>query len=339
MFADFISTNIAGYKATNIITIRVLVLQMNELSLMNIEELNKEFSIDNEKSQLYFKEGDGGIAVVEISNAKASARISLQGAHVLSWKPCDEDEVIWLSEEATFSKGKSVRGGIPICWPWFGAHESNPLFPAHGFARTVIWQVVDTQYLSTNETQIIFRLDINELDEKYKAMWPLETGLEYCLTIGKELILQLTTSNNSDEVLTVGQALHTYFSIGDISNTSIYGLEDKTFLDKVEGFNSKIQSGFITINEEVDRVYLDTVDDVTIDNIKRKIRIKKKGSSSTVVWNPWEEVANKMGDLGENGYRKMVCVESANAMSDVVKIKPHEKFSLSVTYEIESKTS
>ena len=304
------------------------------MTVISIEDLNKNFSFNDGNHYLRFKNGEGDIPVVEIKNEQASATISLQGAHVLSWKPLDENDVIWLSTDATFAAGKSVRGGIPICWPWFGAHESNASFPAHGFARTVLWQVTETKKLSDGETQITFRLQTEQLDENLQQMWPQPTMAEYRLTISKTLSLELTTYNQSDETLTIGQALHTYFNIEDISNTTVNGLEDKTYLDKTDGFNSKVQTGAVVINAEVDRVYLDTADDVTIDNNKRKIVINKQGSHSTVVWNPWKDVAEKMGDLGEEGYRKMLCVESANAADDVVHIKAGESSTLFVKYEI-----
>ena len=301
---------------------------------IDIEKLNTSFSLKSENNQLSFINGIGNIPLVEIKNKYATATISLQGAHILSWKPHSENEVIWLSKDASFAIGKSVRGGVPICWPWFGAHENNTSFPAHGFARTVLWNVVNTKKLSTGEIQITFGLVTKDLKENIQAMWPQATVLEYRITVGESLILELTTFNNSDKDITVGQALHTYFNIVDINKTTVYGLENKTYLDKVEGFCSKIQNGPITINSEVDRVYVDTTDDIVIDNEERKILIEKQGSASTVVWNPWEEVANKMGDLGEKGYQQMLCVESANAIDDVVVIKAGESATLFVKYEI-----
>lgn len=300
----------------------------------NIDELNAEFSFNTSDVQLIFKNGQGNIPLIEITNSQASAVISLQGAHVLSWKPNNQADVIWLSKDATFEEGKSVRGGIPICWPWFGAHESNNLFPAHGFARTVLWPVADVENISSDKTKITFRLSTRQLDDGVKKMWPQDTVAEYKITISDTLNLELTTFNNSKEDITVGQALHTYFNIEDITDTTIYGLEGKTYLDKPDNFNSKIQNGPVIINNEVDRVYLDTSDVLTIDNKRRKIIIKQQGSHSTIVWNPWEEVANKMGDLGVNGYQKMLCVESANAANDVVTIQPDNSYTLKVTYQI-----
>ena len=304
------------------------------MTIPSIKELNKNFSFNNENNHLSFKMGEGDIPLVEIASEQASAIISLQGAHVLSWVPKDNNDVIWLSKDATFALGKSVRGGIPICWPWFGAHDSDTTFPAHGFARTVLWQVTDTKALASGEIQITFSLNTSDLDQNHQQMWPQATLAEYRLTIGKALTMELTTFNNSEKTISLGQALHTYFNIHDVNHTSVTGLEGKDYLDKTEGFERKSQAGAITINSEVDRVYLNTADDIVIDDSKRKILIQKKGSHSTVVWNPWQDVAEKMGDLGHEGYRHMLCVESANAAEDTVSILPGEHHTLFVSYEL-----
>ena len=301
----------------------------------HVELLNKAFSIAHKGHRLLFELGSGDIPVIKIDNEQASAIISLQGAHLLSWIPKGQDEVIWVSDDATFLPGKSVRGGIPICWPWFGPHDENASYPAHGFARTVFWQVTDTQPLDTGETQITFNLDTSQIDQNLQNMWPQVTVAEYRITVGKSLILELTTINNSDQVMKLGQALHTYFNVGDVANTNVMGLEGKDYLDKTDGLKRKVQTVPVTISDETDRVYLQTPDDLVIDNTRRKIIIRKQGSQSTVVWNPWKEVAEKMGDLGQDGYIKMLCVESANAADDTVTIKQGESHSLRVTYAVE----
>ncbi|MDH5190495.1 MAG: D-hexose-6-phosphate mutarotase [Gammaproteobacteria bacterium] len=305
---------------------------------LNIETLNQQFSFQNGAHSLSFKFGKGDIPVIEIKNEQASATISLQGAHVLSWIPHGEEQVIWVSDDAKFAPGKSVRGGIPICWPWFGPHETNSSFQAHGFARTVMWQVVSATPLSTGETRVVFKLETDQLDADSQAMWPSATTAEYYLTIGKTLTLELVTTNNSDQAFTVGQALHTYFKVDNVANTRVIGLEGKEYLDKTDGFKCKTQTGPVTISEEVDRVYVQTPDDVIINDGKRNIVIRKKGSHSTVVWNPWQVVAEKMGDLGKDGYLKMLCVESANAAEDTVTVNAGESCTLLVNYEINSAT-
>jgi len=300
----------------------------------SIDDLNQQFAFESSQASFRLVVGQGGIPVAEVRNSLAEAQISLQGAHLLSWVPSGKSDVIWLSEDATFSEGKSLRGGIPICWPWFGAHQTNEAFPAHGFARTVIWALIGVEQLTTGETQIRFELNTEKLSQQLQKMWPTVTSAEYIVTVGETLRLELKTTNHSAEDIIIGEALHTYFNVVDVSKTQVEGLDGKEYLDKPDSFKLKTQTGLIEINEEVDRVYLQTPDDVFINNPQRKIKISKQGSLSTIVWNPWEAVAEKMGDLGKNGYLQMLCVESANAADNVVHIKAGQSHTLDVTYSL-----
>jgi glucose-6-phosphate 1-epimerase len=307
------------------------------MEALSVEKLNQQFAINSSQTEIRFTHAKGNIPVVEIANKQATAQISLQGAHLLSWVPEGEDEVIWLSTEAIFKNGKSVRGGIPICWPWFGAHDQNSTYPAHGFARTELWEIISTQQLASGETQIGFRLNSASLDETVQKMFPLSTAVEYTLTVGASLKLELTSTNNGSADIVIGEALHTYFNIGDIRNAHVSGLDGKDYLDKPDNFKSKKQSGDISIDGEVDRVYINTQNDVVIDNRHRKIIIQKQGSQSTIVWNPGKQVAEKMADLGEEGYLQMLCVESANAADNVETISAGESHTLQVVYKIQKK--
>lgn len=302
---------------------------------MSIEQLNQNHALRSANNSLRIITGEGGIPVIKIQNRYASASISLQGAHLLSWIPEGEEEVIWLSEDAKFSPGKSVRGGIPVCWPWFGAHETNPDYPAHGFARTTNWQILSTEALADGGTRISFT---TQPQPATKAMWPAETTVQLQLTIGKKLEMEIITHNNGSKPITIGQALHTYFKVGDVSNVLLHGLDDTGYLDKLDGFKLQRQHGPLNFIEEVDRIYFDTSSECVIEDktLNRNIVIIKCGSHSTVVWNPWQETANKMGDLGEQGYKKMLCVESSNAAEDVVTIKPGKVHQLWVQYSVQA---
>jgi len=301
-----------------------------------VDRLNEQFAINQDGHSLRFSAGEHDIPVVAIENNQASCSVSLQGAHVLSWVPAGEAEVIWLSEDARLEPGKSLRGGIPICWPWFGAHHDNAEYPAHGFARTSLWQVTDTCVQPGGETQIAFTLDSRQLDQQHGRMWPWPTVAEYRLTVGGRLTMALSTVNHSLQTITIGQALHTYFKVDDVTRTVVHGLDGREYLDKTDSFRRKKQSGPVMIDAEVDRLYLHTSDDIIIDDGQRRIGIRKQGSHSTVVWNPWSSVAEKMGDLGKDGYLHMLCVESANAAEDTVSIDPGQHHELQVTYSIES---
>lgn len=300
---------------------------------MNIvEALNDKFGISG---ALNFSINDSGLRVVEIHNQQASATISLQGAHLMSWQPHNEDPVIWVSPSAKFGLGKSIRGGTPICWPWFGDHNSRADYPAHGFVRTQLWNVVDSSILEGGETQITFEFDANDTSKIY---WPYATSLRYIITIGKTLQLELHTINNSAKEIEISEALHTYFSVSDIHNISIDGLNKCDYLDKTDGFKRKNQTGPIRFTGEVDRIYLDTESNcLLIDpGMGRKIRIEKSGSLSTVVWNPWAEKSQRMDDMNDDSYLHMVCIESANAANNKIKLAPGTEHSLRVSYTLEA---
>ncbi len=299
---------------------------------MNIAELNQKFAISN---HLKFNEIAGGLIAAEISNAHASASIALQGAHLMTYQPHGENPVIWLSKYAKFAAGKSIRGGVPICWPWFGPHATDAKLPGHGFARTVMWDVLESKAMQDGSTFISFGLI--ETDAS-RAQWPSPCTVKIEISIGKTLLMDLVTHNSGKQSFVLGEALHTYFHISDVAQMTIRGLEGCTYLDKVGEPATRTQKDGIVIESEVDRVYIDTTADCVIEDrgLKRAIRITKQNSHTTVVWNPWTEKADKMGDFGQEGHRGMVCVESANAVGNVVKIAPGETHRLSVRYSVET---
>ena len=293
----------------------------------------QQLAIKTDRTELNIETGEAGIPVITIINPHATARISLQGAHLLSWVPNGEHDVIWMSEEARYARGKSLRGGVPVCWPWCGPHETNKEYPAHGFARTTMWELEQTEELEDGTTRIYFTMTP---DDATTIMWPAGVTVSYIISVGKRLEFELISHNQSEAPVTIGQALHTYFKVGDVSQARVFGLEEKEYLDKTDGFARKRQKGPVIIEGEVDRIYLETSNDCVIEDreMKRKIVIIKNGSCSTVVWNPWKELAEKMGDLGPDGYMHMLCVESANAAEDVVTIEPNKAHHLWVQYEI-----
>jgi D-hexose-6-phosphate mutarotase len=282
---------------------------------------------------LHFRDDPSGLVFAEIDNAHATATVCLQGAHLTTWRPKGQTQpVIWLSEAARFAPGKSIRGGVPVCWPWFGPHATQGEYPAHGYARTVPWQVTRTEPLDDGATRIALVLLQNE---QTRAQFPHACRLEIRLTIGERLQVELVTTNLDTEPLTIGEALHTYFRIGDIGQVQVLGLEGCEYVDKVDGGARKRQDGPVTFVGETDRVYVDTTARCVIEDpvLQRRILIDKSGSRSTVVWTPWQEKAAKMGDLGPNdGWRRMVCVESGNALDNVVRIAPGEVHALTVSY-------
>ena len=293
-------------------------------------QLNKQFGI---AGQLTFRDDASGLVVADFTNAQATASLCLQGAHLMNWQPKSQSKpVVWLSRDAKMAAGKSIRGGAPICWPWFGAHASESTFPGHGYARTVPWTVIESGSEPNGATRLTLRLVESE---KTRAQWNHDCNVDLTVIIGNILRMEMTTENTGTSDFVIGEALHTYLQISDIGKVSVTGLEGCEYWDKVGGSNLRKQDGAITFSSEVDRVYINSAAECVIHDepLKRRIHIKKSGSLSTVVWTPWTEKANKMGDMGQpDGWREMVCVESVNAIDNVVTVAAGNKHTLIVEY-------
>ncbi len=300
--------------------------------MQSLDKLNKEFAING---QLEFKEGPGGLIVAEINNESASAEVFLHGAQLTSFKPLGREEVIYLSPRSCFEPGAAIRGGIPISWPWFANHPTDKSMPAHGFARTSEWHVRETKKPSDSETEI--RLGLTNSNDTLK-LFEHKFYLKLIFTIGSQLNIELRTINIGSSEFTISSAFHSYYRVHDISDISIRGLEDTAYVDKVDDFATKRQEGPLSVVSETDRIYLNTQSDCVIEDpgLKRSLHIKKSGSSSTVVWNPWEKKSREMKDLGEEEYKNFVCIETANVDEDTVTILPGEEHRVRMNVRIES---
>lgn len=256
-----------------------------------------------------------GSRVVELEHGGARAVVSPLGGQVLSYVPAKgAADVLWLSPQARIAPGKSIRGGIPVCWPWFGPHASDPAQPAHGVVRTAPWQVEDSGAGADGAT---VRLAWSGGDAARGAVAP-GLGVAVVVTLGDRLTVDLVTTNGGAAAVAISQALHSYLAVGDVTRIAIDGLDGRDYVDKVDGGRIKRQQGPVVIDGEVDRVFQATGDRVTVADpvLGRRIVISKSGSASTVVWNPWVEKAARLGDLGPAGHLPFVCVETANAGSD-----------------------
>lgn len=271
--------------------------------------------------------GPGGLPALSIKNEHACTLIALHGAHVLSFTPAGGQDLLWVSEKSEFKPGTAIRGGIPICWPWFGGHPENPELPAHGFARISEWSVLETAALDEGETRVVFGLSDSP---ETRRLWDHPFELQLRVTVSNALTVSLTTKNTGFQPLETTSALHTYFGVSRINDVSVSGLNDCTFLDAVSGKES-IQSGDIRFDHETDNVYFDQTGDILLNDpgFERTIRIEKEGSASTIVWNPWADKAKRMPDFGDSEYPAMLCIEAANALSDACRIEPGETHTLS----------
>lgn len=257
-----------------------------------------------------------GLRVLKVSNEAAEAVIALHGAHVLSYKPAGEREVLWLSQESWHEAGKPIRGGIPVCWPWFGPAKE----PAHGVARITEWALKNT-VSDTAKTVLAFEAFAFE-----------NLIAEITITIADSLTLELSTTNLGAEEFRLTSALHSYFSISNIADIAISGLDKAEYLDTLTG-TRHIQEEQIRFTAETDRIYDSSDAECVIEDpaYEKKIHVSKAGSLSTVIWNPWIAKSRRMPDFGDEEYHGMVCVEAANAANDFRILKQGDKHTLKTT--------
>jgi glucose-6-phosphate 1-epimerase len=299
---------------------------------MNIEQLNNKYGITG---HIKFIEGTGGFPYIRVDNVKASAIISVYGGQVLSYQSANEQHnLMFLSEKAYYQPGKSIKGGTPICWPWFGPDPEGKGRSIHGFARNRFWEVVHTEETPNGEGKVTLGLRDSE---ETRALWPHSFNLSLEIIVGETLNLALITRNTTNETFSLTQALHTYFKIGNIHQIVISGLTGTTYVDKTDNGIVKSQPGPLTIDKEVDRIFRNVPDELIIDDkaFDRRIRIKSKGSRSAVVWNPWVKISAQMADLNDDDYEYFVCVETTNADADAVQVPPGGEARLEANYHIE----
>lgn len=263
--------------------------------------------------------GAGGIPFIRVATPLARAEISLLGAHVTSFQPAGHSDLLWMSALSQFSPGKPIRGGIPLCWPWFGPHATEKALPGHGFVRLRIWELKELVQLS--DGRILVRLtDEGGLQAGFDHAWKVEV----CILIGTSLEVELATTNPGQESFKISEALHTYFAVGDARQVSIQGLTDASYIDKMDGGARKNQgSEPIRFASETDAVYQSrNVISLCDPVLGRQITITKRGSASTVVWNPWIAKSKAMPDFGDSEWTGMACIEAANCLDDTITLPP-----------------
>ena len=293
---------------------------------MDLPTLSNHFSIPG---VLSFSQNEDGLQKACVSTPTCSAELYLQGAHLAQWQPAGARPVLFLSERSVFERGKAIRGGVPIIFPWFGNRTPNALSqrsdgPSHGFARTADWTLVFAA-LAGDDLHLTLTLDPSEVS---RALGYDQFQLVYQLTLGAELRLRLTVRNQGTAPLWFEEALHTYLAVGDAREILIHGLGETRYLDKTDDFKVKVQSdSLLRLTGETDRPYLDTGATVDLDDplYGRRVRVEKANSRTTVVWNPWSTLTAKLPDMSPEGWLSMVCVETANVASDAITLHPGEQ--------------
>lgn len=290
---------------------------LDELRAMEIPEITR------------FEEGSGGLLQLIVNTPLASACIVLQGAHVTHFQAAGEDPLLFVSSASAYRPGKAIRGGVPLIFPWFGANAEDPTLQSHGFARTVVWTLKELHYGSGGRLAATFLLSSSETTY---AQWPHHFSLCYRVVIGTELEMSLEVTNPSDASFQYEAALHTYLSVADAAVSSIDGLANTEYLDKTDGFKRKRQeTSPFQLTKETDRTYVNTETLCTVSDpaAKRVLRVTKSNSRTTVVWNPWLERAAALADMGPGEWKRMICIETANAGENNVHLHPGQMHKMS----------
>lgn len=271
-------------------------------------------------------EGNGGLAKVQITSPEAVGEMYLHGAHVTSWKPAGGEEVFFLSSQSRWAEGQAIRGGVPICFPWFGGKADDPKAPAHGFARAKTWQLESVAQVGGGVTVSMFM----ESDATTRKWWPADFRLVHRVVFGRELSLELLVTNTGSTSLRFEEALHAYHRVGNVEKTVVRGLDTIHYLDKTDSNRKKLQHGEIIIVSETDRVYLDTTDVIEVEDpdLRRCTQVTKENSRTTVIWNPWVEKARSMSDLADDDWKQMICVETSNASDFAVDLAPGQQHTM-----------
>nr|WP_298139394.1 D-hexose-6-phosphate mutarotase [uncultured Pseudomonas sp.] len=266
-----------------------------------------------------------------VRTASAELLIAQQGAQILSYQRHGERPLIWLSEQAEFNQGQSVRGGVPLCWPWFGDLRRNPeavqamyqdsaAAPAHGLVRGLDWKLLG---IDQQDGGVSLEFIYNNAEQPLPA-WPHAVELKLRIQLNDKLHLQLSNRNLGDTPVAVSQALHSYFAVSDIHQVQVEGLQGRRYLETLEDWQLRVQDSALGFAGETDRIYLDTPAQLDIlDPLwQRRIRMHSSGSASAVLWNPWIDKARRLSQFADDAWQRMLCIEHANVMNDILNLAP-----------------
>jgi glucose-6-phosphate 1-epimerase len=266
--------------------------------------------------------GQDGLRRMVVKTPLAEADVYLHGAHVTHFQPRGQKPVLFMSEKSSFEPGKPIRGGIPICFPWFGARQDGREGPAHGFARLQEWELIGVKDAANGVTDVTLRLASGAITH---AMWDGDFEAHYTVRVGETLGLELSVRNTSPQPMHFEEALHSYLSVSDVKQVGIEGLAGVTYSDRVgTPHTEKEGAAPIRITAETDRIYMNTQSACIVHDPgwKRKLVVEKSGSDSTVVWNPWIAKAKAMPDFGDDEWLSMLCIETCNVREQAITLPP-----------------
>jgi D-hexose-6-phosphate mutarotase len=273
--------------------------------------------------------GPGGLAFVRLRSRGGTARVCLLGGTVTEYQPAGGEPVLWVSPNSRYAPAEAIRGGIPVCWPWFGQHPRHPEWPAHGFARKQMWRVTDPGGVSPDGETAWVELGLDGGEGGF-AGWDGHFRLRLRVSVGAALDVALTTTNTGPHPFDLSAALHTYFAVSDIAQVTVHHLENTPFLSKAHHWERFVSSDPLRFTDRTDSVYLDTTAACEIQDSGRGrcINVAKSGSRTTVVWNPWEQLSAEMTDIGPEQYRHFVCVETVLGAQELFVLAPGQQHTL-----------
>ena len=293
-----------------------------------IEQLVKSANIKLVNSSELFpalhQAGEAGLPMLVVDNALGRAVIALQGAHVMAFRPLGQREMLWISPNTLLEADKPIRGGIPLCLPWFGPGPDGKSM--HGFARTMAWSLVSAEVLKNGAARLLLQLDG---EASVCDLWPHAFAFRLEVTVGSELKLAMTVENRGSEAAPLAFAFHTYFAVPNVAQVSVAGLEGMTFIDKMDNFTRKQQQGEVTISAVTDRIYLDVPARQTLKSAEGQVEIESDASCA-VIWNAWSNDIN-IADLGAGNHVGYICVERCDVADRAVNLSSGSKYRTSMT--------
>jgi glucose-6-phosphate 1-epimerase len=284
---------------------------------MSISDLQRRFGVPG---VVQIDEGRGTLPRVTVTSDLASAEVYLHGAHLTKFQPRGAKPLLFMSDESHFDAAKSIRGGVPVIFPWFGPRAGSPESPAHGFVRIRAWELESCTVQADGSVHVACTL---AGDDATRSLWPNPFGLRLIFAIGRSLDIEMEV-RCEDVPFSFEEAFHTYLLVGDVRQVSVDGLENAEYIDKVDSLKRKTQPPeAIRITGETDRVYVNTRSTCVVRDpvLERTLTVEKENSGSTVVWNPWINKARAMPDFGDDEWPKMICVETANVGDGAIRLE------------------
>lgn len=292
-------------------------------------DLNRRFEIPGIAK---VADGRGGLPCVRVTSPRTSGEIYLHGAHVTSWQPAGAEETLYVSPKSMWQDGAGIRGGVPVCFPWFATRAEDPRSPAHGLVRAKSWQLEGITHADHDVTVALS----TTFDEASRKTWFGDFHLLFCVTFGEQLRLELMVTNHGTSSFRFEEALHSYFRVGNLAAAKLRGLNGVLYVDKTDAQREKHQHGDLVLSAETDRIYRNTLATVEIEDspTRRRVLVAKENSRDTVIWNPWSDKAKGMSDLGADEWRHFVCVETCNIGDHAITLQPAQTHTMTALVSI-----